>query len=316
MFSSPWAAPTILFFNFQNNKISGEQLCCNRLIKNVAVYKLFAGHDNYWINKSGFSTRLHDSMIVSLDEQAVFLPPLEFILKSPLHDEEFREFSYEDVQIEANISLARPIMKYSHPGVTLNVFFRSDIHREGDESRKQTPRGQNTIWLIDFMICKQFMRRNKIFLSHFILLLNVVRDTMKRWHEEGKWKRKISRLFTLNILFRAFLDSFRHLLLNYFQQKCPPVFCKQLFLCIPSDVTSTHPQLKHFSDSSSFFPVVSHRSGHKALKATYLPATFRFVIHCCREDGSKRRVPESSAMWNEWESNFKLLRSVYLWFIF
>lgn len=41
--------------------------------------------------------------------------------------------SYEDVQIEANISLARPIMKYSHLGVISNVFFRSEIHREGEK---------------------------------------------------------------------------------------------------------------------------------------------------------------------------------------
>lgn len=68
------------------------------------------------------------------------------------------------------------------------------------------PRGQNTIWLIDFMICKQFMSEKKILLSHFILLLNVVRDTMA-WRRKNK-KRKISRLVSLNILFRAFYSRF------------------------------------------------------------------------------------------------------------
>lgn len=124
------------------------------------------------------------------------------------------------------------------------------------------------------MICKQFMSRNKIFLSHFILLLNVVRDTMKRWHGGGKEKRKISRLFSLNILFRAFLDSFRHLLGTISEESVSCVLRAIISEFSTPDVTFTHPQLKHFSDSSSFFPVVPHRSGHKALKATYLPATF------------------------------------------
>lgn len=210
MFSSPWAAQTIhrknIFFNCQHNKIGGEQLCCNRLIKNVAVYKLFAVHDNYWTNKSGFSTRLHDSMIVLLDER-------QYFSSSPSSAWNWRvvprltrnpeNFSYEDVQIEANISRSQgPSWNIHIPESFRMYFFGSTSTGRGT----LLPRGQNTIWLIDFMICKQFMSEKKILLSHFILLLNVVRDTMA-WRRENK-KRKISRLFSLNILFRAFHTRF------------------------------------------------------------------------------------------------------------
>lgn len=138
----------ILFFNCQHHKIGREQLCCNRLIKNVALYKLFAVHDNYWTNKSGFSTRLHDSMIVLLDQRQYFLFFFAFNLKLKNRSGMPSIFPIKTHKLSEYLSLARPIMKYSHPEVISNVFFRSDIHQGGGELPPR-PKYHLTYWFYD-----------------------------------------------------------------------------------------------------------------------------------------------------------------------
>lgn len=75
--------------------------------------------------------------------------------------------------IQADLLFQLPVIKYSHLEVTLNVAFFSDIRREN----RKIPRGWDSIWLIDFMICKQFMSWKEIFFCHFLLLFDVVIHT-------------------------------------------------------------------------------------------------------------------------------------------
>lgn len=83
---------------------------------------------------------------------------------------------------------------------------------KGERWKEKLPRGLNSIWLIDFMICERFMCRKEIFLSYFYC-----------WAHKRNWKRVEREALELSIIF-LWMFHFGLSLFLFFMLWNPAVF--------------------------------------------------------------------------------------------